>query len=184
MPPKARITRDMILDAAFEIARESGIDSVNARTISQRLHCSTQPVLYYFKTIDEIRRETFKRADAYHTAYIIGDPQDVTMMRIGEAYVRFAATEKHLFRLLFQSDHFAQQDLVGLIEDESIAPIINMIVSEDGLTPEQAKASFMARFMLVHGMASLLANNSMSYDEGIVSRVFENAFLDEFKEEE
>ena len=34
MPPKSRITREMILDAAYIIAREQGIDCVNARTIA------------------------------------------------------------------------------------------------------------------------------------------------------
>lgn len=34
MPPKAKITRDMVIDAAFEIARETGAENVNARTVS------------------------------------------------------------------------------------------------------------------------------------------------------
>lgn len=41
MPPKARITKDMIIDAAFEIAREKGVENINARTVSNRLNCST-----------------------------------------------------------------------------------------------------------------------------------------------
>lgn len=41
MPPRAKITKEMIVDAAFEVARESGAEHINARTISQKLGCST-----------------------------------------------------------------------------------------------------------------------------------------------
>lgn len=51
MPPKAKITKDMIIDAAFEIARETGAENINARTVSKKLNCSTQPVMYHFATI-------------------------------------------------------------------------------------------------------------------------------------
>ena len=28
MPPKAKVTKDMIIDAAFEVARESGVENI------------------------------------------------------------------------------------------------------------------------------------------------------------
>ena len=49
MPAKAKVTKEMIIDAAFEIAKEMGAENINARTVSQKLSCSTQPVLYHFK---------------------------------------------------------------------------------------------------------------------------------------
>ena len=74
MPPKARITREMILDAAYAIAREQGTEQINARTISARLGCSTQPVLYHFDHIEDIRREVYRMADAYHAARLMQLP--------------------------------------------------------------------------------------------------------------
>lgn len=56
MPPKAKITRDMIIDVAFEIARSEGAENINARTVSGKLRCSTQPVMYHFKKIEEIKK--------------------------------------------------------------------------------------------------------------------------------
>lgn len=62
MPPKARITRDMVAAAAFEAAREAGWEQINARTVSQRLNCSTQPVMYHFATIEELKKsDTLQR---------------------------------------------------------------------------------------------------------------------------
>ena len=176
MAPKARITRELILDAAYEITRESGIESVNVRSIAKRLQCSTQPVLYYFATVEEIRQAVFDRADAYQTEYIMGAEGDNPMLAIGTAYVRFAATEKHLFRLLFQTDHYAQLSLEDLMNAEPTQPILGALAQEAHLTHEQAKDTFMACFLLVHGMASMLANNAMIYDEAFALRVLGDAF--------
>ena len=175
MPPKTRITKEMILDAAFEITRESGIENVSARTVSQRLGCSTQPVMYCFATIEALRAEVYKRTEDYQTDFIMSS-ETVTMLDVGMAYVRFAAVEKYLFRLLFQSDHFSQQTLSDVVDDPSVQPLIDALAKLYDISHDEAKDAFTARFMMVHGMASMLANNSMVYDEATVKRLLETQF--------
>ena len=63
MPPKARISKEMIVEEAFQIARTEGADKITARSISQRLKCSTQPVPYYFKTVEEIKAAVYEQSD-------------------------------------------------------------------------------------------------------------------------
>ena len=75
MPPKARITRDMVVDAAFEVARKTGAENINARTVSNELNCSTQPVMYHFETIEALKRAAYKKADEYHTEYLMNIPE-------------------------------------------------------------------------------------------------------------
>ena len=43
MPAKVKVTKEMVIDAAFTVARETGAENINARTVSERLNCSTQP---------------------------------------------------------------------------------------------------------------------------------------------
>lgn len=177
MPPKTRITREMILDAAFEITRETGIETVSARTVSQRLGCSTQPVMYCFATIEALRAEVYKRTEDYQTGFIMRPAAEtMTLLDVGMAYVRFAAEEKYLFRLLFQSDHFSQQTLSDVVEDASIQPLIEALSELYNISRDEAKDAFTARFLMVHGMASMLANNSMVYDEAVVKRLLEAQF--------
>ncbi len=59
MPPKAKITRDMVIDAAFEVARKTGVENINARAVSQRLYCFTQLVMYHFATIEELKKDDY-----------------------------------------------------------------------------------------------------------------------------
>ena len=174
MPPKARITREMIVDAAFEIAREDGAEAINARTVSQRLGCSTQPVLYHFASIDEIRRAVYEKADAYHTAYLT---RGADGMEIALRYVRFAAVEKRLFRLLFQSNGFSGKSLISLMDAEEMEPVLNALRASGFPGGARTKTVFRLVFLFLHGYASMLANNEMAYDEAAVAQDVRRAYL-------
>ena len=170
MPPKARITREMIVDAGFAIAREQGIEQVNARTVSERLHCSTQPVMYHFKRIEEMKQAVYEKADAYHTAFIEDAREGHPLLGIGLNYIRFAQTEKHLFHLLFQTNGFAGKSLAELIE----APELTSMIA--AISGDNKKEAFKPLFLLVHGYASMLANNDLRYDEAVIAADLRRVF--------
>ena len=103
MPAKVKVTKEMIIDAAFAIARETGAENINARTVAERLHCSTQPVMYHFATIEELKRTVYAKADLYHSEYLMNmkKPPKGAALGIGMNYIRFAIEEPHLY-LFFQ----------------------------------------------------------------------------------
>lgn len=165
MPPRTKITKDMILNAAYEIVRENGESSLNARTIAQRLNCSTQPVLYCFGTMDEIREEVYKMADERHTEYLLQmHGSHSPMGEIWRNYIRFGSEEKHLFRFLFQSNAFSGR-MQSLFDDERLMPIYMGISEQTKIDLVHVKKLFAAVFYPIHGIASLLANNTMEYHE-------------------
>ncbi len=177
MPPKLRITREMILQAAYAIAQEQGIEAVSARSIAERLGCSTQPVLYQFAHVEDIRREVYRMADEYQSAYLmhVGEDQN-PMIAMGLNYIRFAVEEKMLFRLLFQSDGFGGRGIAALLEAPELVPVLEVFQQEAGLTLPQVKQVFLALTMMVHGWASMLANNTMAYEEAEIVPMLEMAF--------
>jgi AcrR family transcriptional regulator len=178
MPPKAKITREMIIDSAFEIARTKGAENINARAIAEKLSCSTQPVMYHFSKIEEIKRAAYDKADAFHSAYLMrfaGEPGE-PMQGIGLRYIQFAAEEKHLFRFLFQSGAFAGKTLGELIGSEELEPILAVLQKIAKTDREQTLMIFLSIFLVVHGYASMLANNSMEYDEAYVVSFLKRAY--------
>lgn len=169
MPPRAKVTKEMIVDAAMEIARESGGEAISARTVAGKLGCSTQPVMYHFSTIDSLKRAAYEKADAYHTAYLWNIQGETPMLDIGLNYVRFGAREKNLFRFLFQINAFSDKSLTELMEAEELQPILKTLSGEGGASMAQAKEMFRILFLTVHGYASMYANNEMEYDEETVA---------------
>ena len=177
MPPKVKITKKMVADASFEVVRASGHENLNARTISEYLGCSTQPVLYSFKTVDEIREAAYEIADGYHTAFIMpGETDENPMLALGLNYVRFGQEEKNLFRFLFQTDKFGGKDVAHLMSDPGLSGIMEIMAAGLNVETDRAREMFLSFFCVAHGMASLLANNSMEYDEGQCKKMLENVF--------
>ena len=178
MPPKARITREMIVQAGFVIVRENGADALNARTVAQQLGCSTQPVLYQFATVEEVRRAVFAHADKFHSEYIMQglEESEMPMLRLGLNYIRFAAEEGRLFRFLFQSSGLSSGNVMELIDAPVLSPMLDMLRQAAGVTPEAARRIFLQLFLTSHGYASLLANTPMPYNENEAVLLLGSAF--------
>ena len=56
MPPKSRYTKEEIANEALEIIRESGYDSLNARSLASRLNISTMPLFHSYENMEEIKK--------------------------------------------------------------------------------------------------------------------------------
>lgn len=178
MPPKAKITKEMVTEAAFEIARADGAAQINARTVSQKLGCSTQPVMYHFAKIEDMRRAAYQKADWYHTGYLMNVDEQCEdfLLGIGLNYIRFAIEEPNLFRFLFQSGYAAENSLLEMIESEELKPLLLAMREASGMNEKQMKEVFITIALFAHGYASIIANNSLEYDEAVISAHLERAY--------
>ena len=178
MPPKPKITKEMIVDTAFDIVQKEGAGKVTARSISDQLNCSTQPVLYYFSTVEDIKKAVYKKADEYHSAYIMGTEvaYENPMLAIGMNYIKFAIEERNLFRFLFQSNEFSGESMLDMLESEELLPMLTVLQNELDMSMEDTKEIFCTLFIFVHGYASLYANNAMIYNESNVMESLEKIF--------
>ena len=179
MPPKAKITKEMVISAGLTVVRNEGQESLNVRRVAAELNCSTQPIMYHYKTVEELKADIYAAADSFHTEYIMqpNEKADNPMLSIGLNYIKFAHDEKFLFRFLFQSDKLQNMSFKELMEGEEIEFLIRPLVQQTGLTFGQAREAFEALFICAHGLASLLANNSVEYDEEHCSRLLTNTFM-------
>ena len=177
MPPKTRVTESMIVDAALEIVRRSGFESINARNVSEHLHCSTQPVMYHFSTIDNLKRAAYRRADQLHSEYLMNIPAGEDPIRgIGINYIRFAVEEPQLFRFLFQSGYAEGSSLLEMVNSEELKPVMEAMQQGSGLSEEKTKEVFITVALFAHGYASIIANNHLEFDEKLIASHLECAW--------
>jgi len=168
----------MVADAAFGLVREKGEEALTAREISSVLNCSTQPVLYYFTSIEQIKADVFRRCEEFHSEYIT----DVTgytcnpLLAIALRYIRFAREEGNVFRFLTQSKNFEHVGLDGLLDGNDVKPVLNFLRRGAAASEAQAKQIFSSLYLIVHGYASLIANNAVEYDEDRIIRILREAF--------
>ena len=177
MPPKPKITRDMVVDAAVAVIRRDGFESVNARAVALELKCSTQPVMSHFPTVDSLKRAAYAQADGMHTAYLMDIPsgQD-PVLGIGLNYIRFAVNEPQLFRFLFQSGYAEESSLLEMIGSGELVPVLAAMQEGSGLSTEQTRGVFLTVALFAHGYASIIANNGLEYDEALIAEHLERAW--------
>jgi hypothetical protein len=143
------------------------------------LGCSTQPVLYHFATMDEVRASAYRAIDELHTAYLMTGLESAAdpLMQLGLNYVRFAHEESQLFRFLFQTNAFGGQDLTALVAAPEVGELVALVAQESGMEEAQAQRVFLTIFVAAHGYASLLANNALPFDEAQAASVLEAAYV-------
>ena len=178
MPPKSKITKDSIADAAFRIARAQGAEAISARSVAEELGCSTQPVLYHFSTVEEVRQAAFRRADRFHSEYLMAIPEDAEepMLELGLNYIRFSIQEPRLFRFLFQSGCAVGSSLPEMLDSGELRPLLDFMGEAAGLGAEAVREVFLTLALLVHGYASLIVNSGLAYDEKAISAHLERAY--------
>ena len=166
MPPKTRITEDIIISAAIEVIRQSGFENINARMVSGQLHCSTQPVMYHFSTVENLKKAAYRQADRLHSGYMMNiRPGQDPILGIGMNYIRFAVEEPQLFRFLFQSGYAEENSLLEMVDSEELIPALAAMQEGSGLSMEKTKAVFITVALFAHGYASIIANNHLEFDE-------------------
>ena len=178
MPPKAKVTREMILDAAFDLVRSEGQGALNVRALARRLGCSTQPILYNFATMEALTAAVYERADEYHTSCILprGEAGPDALLRLGLNYVRFGHEERHLFRFLFESNRFGGMDMNALLRGPGVEALVVILAEGLGCPAAEAQKVFLTFFAVAHGLASLLCHNAMAYDETECAGMLETVF--------
>ncbi len=151
MGPKVKITKEMILDAAFEVAREKGIDAINAKVVAARLHCSTQPVLYNFSAIRELKEAVCDRAWDYLNESIFSKvPKEGNPLReVGTAYVRMARNEPELVKALFQSGLEQKRSFEQISSRMGLQDIMPRFAAWMGIDGTEVQKEWAIRFFMI-----------------------------------
>ena len=106
MPAVRKVSKEQIIDAAVEVLRDDGFSAINARSVAKKLGCSTQPIYFSFKNMDELKAALTQRAIELHTQRVrdslrAHEGSDSRYSSYGMGFVKFAAEEKQLFRWLY-----------------------------------------------------------------------------------
>lgn len=178
VPPKARITKEMILDTILNITRESGFEAVNARSIANKLQCSTRPIFTCFENMEELKAAFLAFAYEYYSRYVsdFGRAADVSPYLLHPlAYTAFAQRETNLFRLLFIDDMDLAmadpEDFYQEIGNEERAVLFSKAI---GIKPEHARGIFFDLFLYTHGIAVLIAGGKLTLEQSKTQEMLEN----------
>ena len=165
MPPQAKITRQMLLNAVLEITRESGFEAVNARRIAARLGCSTRPIFTCYETMDQLKDDFLEFAFSVYTQYAeaYGRREGLAPALVFPlSYLAFAREETRLFQFLFVRDMALDMARpADFYKEPGNVERARAFARQVGVDPEPGKELFLDLFLYTHGMAVLTASGKM-----------------------
>ena len=169
MPPKAKVSKEDIVNAAVEIVRTSGAEALNARTVAAKLDCSTQPVFSNFASMEQLRLAVVEQADRLCDSYIAREVEQgryPAYKASGIAYIRFAKEEKELFKLLYMRDRTGEQFPTQMEISPRMMPIVQ---GATGMQDEKMRLFHLEMWACVHGIATMFATGFLDMDWTLVS---------------
>lgn len=168
MARKETITKDAIMQAAFAILEEEGIEQVTARKLAVKAGCSTQPIFRVYKGMEEVTEELFGMACDFFEDFCAGMPrQTVTpFVNLGFAYIKFAREHKKLFSFVFLSENRFGRSLYDLVNGKE-GYVSKEIQSAAAQGCDHASELFMKMWIFIHGAAcmSLTGDYDLSEEE-------------------
>lgn len=177
MPPKRKVAKEDIADAAINIVRESGAAALNARAVATKLGISTQPIFSHYETMEMLKRDVIRFAHEIYQSYLEQDMKSGEFppyKASGMAYIRFAKEEKELFKLLFMRDRSGEE-----ISDnfDEVRPIIQIIQKNTGLSEQDASLFHFEMWAYVHGIATMTATSYLELEKETISRMLTDAYM-------
>lgn len=177
IPTTTKITKEMILNAAFQITKTDGFDKVSNRTIAKKLNSSIRPIYYQFKNVDELNKELYTMISKYFYKYIMNDIETspLSYKQIGINYINFAKKENKLFQLLFMSDNKNFMESLTKQKDE-FTKILDIIKKYTKLKSEVVENFHTEIWIFTHGIATLVANNTIDLTDEEISKLLSYEF--------
>lgn len=166
MPPKAKFSRDEILDMAFYITKEHGIDAVTARELGTRLGSSARPIFTVFESMDEVKESVISKSKELYGQYVEeGLKSQLAFKGVGIAYIRFAIEQPKLFQLLFMRPTQEPTDVSMILPviDDNYEKILQSVQEPYCLERKAAERLYQHLWTYTHGIATMFATRLCSY---------------------
>ena len=163
MPTKIRISKEMILDAAFEIVKQEGMEKLSNRELANKLKCSIRPIYYQFENVEEMQKELYLKIEQYFYKFILDNMVEgiPKYKQVGINYIKFAKKEKKLFQTLFMSDIGLSPNAFVSKDGEDYKEIEKLIKISADIKEEDIKDFHTKMWIFCHGIATLVANDTI-----------------------
>ena len=173
MPKTTTITKEMIINSTFEIVREEGFYNLSARKIAKKIGCSTQPIYWVYKSIDDLIRDVVNKVVSYLSEMLKSyQKSGKPFLDYGLGYVYIAHTEPVFFKAIYV-DNILCLKMTDLVSEKEMLDLMKQDSCCDNIADDKLLEIATNAWFLAHGMASLIASKVLVYDEEKVEKMLE-----------
>lgn len=178
MPTKIKISKDMILDAAFEIVKQEGMEKLSNREIANKLKCSIRPIYYQFENVEQMQKELYTKIEQYFYKFLLDNMTEETPQykQVGINYIKFAKKEKKFFQTLFMSDTELSPDAFVSKSGNDYKEIEKLVRISTNLKDDNIRDFHTKMWIFCHGIATLVANDTIKLTDNQIQELLSDEF--------
>lgn len=165
MARKKEIFKQKILEVAYKMAIENGVDSLTARKVAEAADCSTQPIYLEFKNMNDLRHQVLEmiqeklKSSVFEESFV-GDP----LIDLELSYIYFAAKHPQLFRAMYVEGKFGSANIsefsmeIGLRKLEESYP-------ENDFSEDKKRNIVTGSWIIATGIGALVATGMIEINQ-------------------
>lgn len=154
--PKQKITKEMVVEAAFALARSGGLEQVTVTDIAKKLACSVQPIYSYCHNMDGLRNDVAARARQFTQSYVAARIDRQNPFRsTGQAYLQLAKEEPHILKMFLFQNRTGMASLDDLYRSEASPGMAQIISDALHIGTEQAKQLHLDMLIYTIGIGTI-----------------------------
>ncbi|MDD9270679.1 TetR/AcrR family transcriptional regulator [Paenibacillus sp. GCM10023248] len=155
-----------VLQAAVEIADETGVEGLTLAALAAKLNVKTPSLYNHIKGLPDLRKQLSRRGllliKAAMVEAVIGKAEDSALLAAGFAYVNFARKHPGLYEAISMLPDYEDSELKEAGQD--VVLFLLRILEPYGLSEEDALHVVRGFRSMVHGFASLEGQNGFRMD--------------------
>lgn len=179
MARKTQISKEVILQKALEMLIRDGYSSINIKTLSKEIGCSTQPLVWHFGNMEGLRTALAEYAINYANNKMTPSAEDATdaFVQVGVAYIQIALREPNLFKFLYMNgdSRFSLSDVGALKSYDSHGELVKRLSASYQISEEKIGRYLQHTIIYTHGIAALAAAGIVKASEEEVMQMIDYA---------
>jgi len=182
MPPRTKFSKEAIIDAAFEIAKTEGIDSITVRKVADKLGSSIAPIYVNFTEVEELKQAVLVKIHDIAQQMLKSQYSSDAFLNIGIASIKFAREYSVLFKDLIMNSKryltsvqpsstnifeqmqestnlsgFSEEELAGILFKMQVFQLGLSVMDVNGMLPENFDEEAIIRMLESAGKDIILA---------------------------
>lgn len=154
MTPKIQFTKPDVVQAAFEVMQNQGLQGLTARNVATQLGSSTAPVYAHFENMKELEVAAVRKARDLLVDYTTRPHTDRVFLSMGVGIAKFARDHAQLYRAIF-----LERKEFRIVVDEFLQALAGEFAKDQrfgSMAEEDRKQMLNKMWVFTHGLASLL----------------------------
>lgn len=179
MARKTQISKEVILQTALELLIRDGYSSINIKTLSKEIGCSTQPLVWQFENMEGLRKALSDYALKYANNTMCPSAEHAVeaFEQVGIGFIHIAVNQPNLFRFLYLEGYSGSpsENFDALIADKENAELIKRISNDLIISEESAGRYLQDTIIYTHGIAALAATGIIKASEKEIMQLVNRA---------